>query len=271
MDAWIGGSTDASQADIYNKIRDGLVGNDAADILLYGPNGVTGADVDACHDATHTKVVNLCTPSACSFATAYAYDLNGKVVGITYPGGDALTVTRTTDGLVSEIQYTPSGKPIQTVVSNVTYEPFGPLASAAYGNGLNLTRAYDQNYQLTRVEAAPSSGAAAVNVSYSWQADGRVAGVADMLVPTMGPTSRTSTFAYTPSGRVMTGDGPWGNNGYAYDATGNLTQNGGTTMTVASASNQITATAGATVRALADVDVTPVSHPAITRVLAGLL
>jgi hypothetical protein len=100
-------------------------------------------------------------------------------------------------------------------------------------------------------------------VSFGWQADGRIASVTDNNIPTMGPTSRTASFAYTADGRVQTGDGLWGNNSYAGacpragrrpdpgDAAGNLTQNGGMTMTVATSNNQITATSGSVVRALA--------------------
>lgn len=214
-----------------------------SETFLYDAQGRIVSDAKAVN-------INTCTPTPQCYTTTYAYDANGKVIGIGYPNGDAQTVTRDTDGLITEIQYMPNGKPIQTVVSGVTFEPFGPLASAAYGNGLGLTRGYNLDYQLTGVETAPTSGAAAVNVTYGWQTDGRIASVADQLVPTMGPTSRTSTFAYTPSGRVMTGDGPWGNNGYVYDASGNLTQNGAVTMTVSPTSNQVTATSGAVVRAL---------------------
>lgn len=33
-----------------------------------------------------------------------------------------------------------------TAVSNVTYYPYGPVATIAYGNGRVLTRTYDQDY-----------------------------------------------------------------------------------------------------------------------------
>ena len=134
---------------------------------------------------------------------------------LTYPLGDVLNVTRTPDGLVAAMAWTPSGHAAQTLVSNVSYEPFGPPAGLAYGNGLNLGRSYDEDYRLTGVDLAPTSGAAPLNVSFGWQADGRIASVTDNNIPTMGPTSRTASFAYTADGRVQTGDGPWGNNSYA--------------------------------------------------------
>ena len=173
------------------------------------------------------------------------------MTGITYPSGDLVGVTRTTDGLVTGMTFTPTGKPLQAVVSSVTYELlYGPLASLSYANGLNLTRTYDQDYRLTGIETAPTTGAPALNESFAWQADGRVAGVTDNLVPVMGPTSRTASYGYTPSGRVMSGNGPWGNLAYGYDPSGNLTANGGTTMTVSPTSNQVTAVGGTVSRAL---------------------
>ena len=74
--------------------------------------------------------------------------------------------------------------------------------------------------------------------------------MSDNLAPAMGPTSRTASYGYTPSGRVMSGNGPWGNLAYGYDPSGNLTANGGTTMTVSPTSNQVTAVGGTVSRAL---------------------
>lgn len=197
-------------------------------------------------------VKGACTPTPCSntFTTAYGYDLNGQVTSITYPSGDLVAITRTTDGLVTNMTYTQAGRAVQTLVSNATWAPYGPLASLSYANGLNLTRTYDLDYRLTGLILAPVTGSQVLNLAFGWQSDGRLATVTDNITPTMGPTSRTASYNYTPSGRAMTGNGPWGNVSYAYDASGNLTQNGALTTTVATASNQITSTAGSTVRAL---------------------
>jgi hypothetical protein len=112
-------------------------------------------------------------PRRTPYTTGYQYDLNGKVTQITYPSGDVVNITRTTDGLATAMSFTPHGGTARTVISSVAYEPFGPLASLTYGNGLNLTRGYDQDYRLTGITLAPATGSALMNVTYGWQADGR--------------------------------------------------------------------------------------------------
>ena len=139
---------------------------------------------------------------------------------------------------------TPAGGSSTTFVSNANYEPFGPLQSFGYGNGLNLTRAYDADYRLTGITLAPATGAALLNLGFSWQTDGRLSGVTDSA-----GTGRAASYTYTNSGRVLTGvaSGLWGSDTYAYDANGNLTQTGATaspvSITVATSSNRITTTA----------------------------
>ncbi len=201
--------------------------------LTYDPQGRIISDA---------KVINL-SGLATPFTVGYQYDANGKVTKITYPSGDAVNITRTTDGLITAISVPPTGGPSTTFVSGAVYEPFGPLQSFGYGNGLNLTRAYDADYRLTGITLAPASGAALLNLGFSWQTDGRLSGVTDSA-----GTGRAASYTYTNSGRVLTGvsSGLWGSDTYAYDANGNLTQTGATaspvSITVATSSNQITKT-----------------------------
>ena len=112
-----------------------------------------------------------------------------------------------------------------TFLSNAVYEPFGPLQSFSYGNGLNLTRSYDADYRLTGITLAPATGAALLNLGFSWQTDGRLSGVTDSA-----GTGRAASYTYTNSGRVLTGvsSGLWGGDTYAYDPNGNITQTGPT-------------------------------------------
>jgi RHS repeat-associated protein len=183
---------------------------------------------------------------ATPFTTGYQYDRNGKVTQIAYPSGDVVNITRATDGLATAMTFTPHGGTAQTVIAGAAYEPFGPLASLTYGNGLNLTRGYDQDYRLTGITLAPATGSALMNVTYGWQADGRLSTVTDNLTPAQ--PSRAASYGYTPAGRVLSGVGAWGSYGYGYDASGNLTLTGPTsapvTATVSATSNQIVSAVG---------------------------
>jgi hypothetical protein len=49
-DAWNNKTTDASEADIFNRIRTNSILFDAVDASLYGSNGVTGANINTYHD-----------------------------------------------------------------------------------------------------------------------------------------------------------------------------------------------------------------------------
>ena len=48
--AWSKGTTTKSQADIYNQVRGGLIKNDSALVIHFGPKGVTGNMINIYHD-----------------------------------------------------------------------------------------------------------------------------------------------------------------------------------------------------------------------------
>jgi len=217
-------------------------------------SGSTGFAYDAQgRMITDSKVINL-SGYTTPFVVSYVYDANGKVIQITYPSGDVVNVTRSTDGLVKKVTETPSGGAQENIAVDVTYEPFGPLASLTYGNGLNLTRSYDKDYRLKETTVAPTSGAAVLDLGFSWRLDDRVLGVSDNA-----GTGRGASFAYATTGRVVTATGPWGTQVYDYDASGNRIHVGPTSATyvrsiISPTSNQVTRTtdqSGVTQRTLA--------------------
>ena len=80
--------------------------------------------------------------------TSYTRSPGGKILSITHPSGNQVTYSYDADGHVSGVTATtPSGT--TTVVSNVTYLPFGPVSGYTLGNGQTITRTYDANYRLT--------------------------------------------------------------------------------------------------------------------------
>jgi len=173
----------------------------------------------------------------------YAYDANGKVIQITYPSGDVVKVARTTDGLITAVTETPSGAAQENIATAVAWEPFGPLASLTYGNGLNLTRSYTLgDYRLGEIKVAPTSGASVLDLTFGYKNDLRLGGVTDNA-----GTGRSATYGYTSSGRVNATTGPWGSLAYSYDAAGNRTQTGTATAyvtsTLSTTSNQVASTA----------------------------
>jgi RHS repeat-associated protein len=165
------GVTEASGSTSFTYDAQGRL---TADAKVISPSGYTGA-----------------------LSVGYAYDVNGKVVRVTYPSGDVAAYTRTTDGLITAITFTPVGGAAQTILAGATYEPFGPLASFTYGNGLTLSRGYDQDYRLTGINVAAPGGATRIALSFGWQADGRLAGWSDAV-------GDRSVASATPSATLMT-------------------------------------------------------------------
>src|SRR5258708_6049734 len=136
------------------------------------------------------------------------------------------------------------------VASSATYEPFGPLASLSYGNGLNLSATYDQDYQPS---ARLVTGAASVqDLAYGVDADGNITGITDHLA-----TARSQVFQYDSLSRLTYASGLYGALAYGYDAVGTrASQSGGTTnlaetYTYAANSNQLQSVVnGTTTRSL---------------------
>lgn len=79
--------------------------------------------------------------------TGFLYNDSDQLIQITYPSGHLVDYLRNVLGNITEVQLTVNGI-TQTVVNNVTYEPFGPVFSMTYGNGIVRSLAYDLDYRL---------------------------------------------------------------------------------------------------------------------------
>src|SRR5713101_5979878 len=204
------------------------------------------------YDARGNVVQETLVIGAQSYVTSYAYDLADHVVQTTYPSGRIVSYTRDAMGRIAGVatQANSSAVPV-AVASSASYAPFGPLTSLSYGNGLNLSATYDQDYQ-------PSgrlvTGAASVqDLAYGVDAVGNITGITDHLA-----SARSQVFQYDALSRLTYAGGLYGALAYGYDAVGNRTsQSGGSTnlgetYTYAANSNQLLAVAnGGTTRSLA--------------------
>ncbi|RDS82218.1 RHS repeat protein [Dyella monticola] len=80
--------------------------------------------------------------------TNYTRSAAGRLLAITHPSGNQINYSRDGNGNISGVSVT-TGSGTTTLVSNVTYAPFGPVTSYTLGNGQTVTRTYDANYRLT--------------------------------------------------------------------------------------------------------------------------
>ena len=118
-----------------------------------------------CYDRFGNMVFKSQVTSGLTFKTTYAYDPAHHLTQITTPMLTLIKYTRDSLGRITGVTYTPKNQttPI-TVVSNVTYYPYGPVASITYGTGASsrtLTRTYDQDYVVSSI-ADPGAGGLAL-------------------------------------------------------------------------------------------------------------
>ena len=209
-----------------------------------GTNGkgrLTGAS-DANHSMawtydTHGRVTGKAQKvGTVTKSVGYAYT-NADLTSLVTPSGQTITYTYTNH------QITSMAVNGTTLLSGVTYDPFGPVTGWTWGNSTTDSRTYDADGRVTQISTASDP------ISYAHDNASRITGITD---------STTSTYSWTLGYDVLDRltsavDGSltvkW-----SYDANGNrLTQTyaSASTFNISSTSNQITSTTGALVRTYA--------------------
>jgi RHS repeat-associated protein len=122
----------------------------------------------------------------------YVYTSAGRLSSEVYPSGTQVAYDRDSDGRIQGIRVTPYHGTVRTVVSSVSYLPFGPVASYTLGNGQAITRAYDANYQLTDLVSP------ALSLHLARDAMGDITAIGD----SSGATPATETYSYDPLYRL---------------------------------------------------------------------
>lgn len=151
------------------------------------------------------------TLNAIAYVTGYSYDAAGRMTSITYPSGRQITYTLDSLGRIQQIDTTQGGTP-QTVVSNVAYRPFGPVAAFTFGNGQTYTRGFDQDGRIASYTLATQATAVC------YDAASRIIGLSANCTPPY-----ALSFGYDSLDRLTQAILPASNFGYGYDAVGNRT------------------------------------------------
>jgi len=188
---------------------------------------------------------------------AWSYDELGRVLTATQAVG---TVSKTTSYSYSsglrQSMTTPSGQFISygytngkvtsvsvngaVVISDVVYEPFGPVRQWTWGNGSLSVRTFDQDGKVTQIDSAGLK-------TYTYDDAFRITGITDAS-----DASLSWAYGYDDLDRLTSATKAGTMLGYGYDANGNrLTQTGSaaSTFTIDSNSNRLMSTAGALNRA----------------------
>jgi RHS repeat-associated protein len=143
--------------------------------------------------------------------TSYTYTAADRLSSITTPSQTVTQYSLNAAGGISSVTVTPSGGASQSVVSAISYLPFGPISGYTLGNGQTISRSYDANYQLTDLTSP------ALNLHFARDAMGNITG----LSSTAGG-SPVETYGYDPLYRLAAVDDATGAaiEAYTYSKTG---------------------------------------------------
>jgi len=122
------------------------------------------------------------------------------------------------------------------VVSNILYDPFGPVRQWAWGDGPLAVRTFDQDGNVAQIDSAGLK-------TYSYDDAFRITGINDTT-----NSALSWTYSYDDLDRLISASKTGTALGYTYDANGNrLTETGSnpSTFTIAANSNRLSSTSGA--------------------------
>jgi RHS repeat-associated protein len=173
-----------------------------------------------------------------SFKVQKTYDVAGRVATLTYPSGKLLAIAYA-NGQASGV--TLDGT---SIASNISYTPFGAIASWTWGNATTNVRTFDLNGRMT----SHPLGSDVRTIAYDDA--GRISSVTH--VPT---AALDQAFGYDDLDRLVQANAPNATRAYAYDLTGNRTQTTTagvlSTYTTSATSNRLTSIAGGVARSFA--------------------
>jgi RHS repeat-associated protein len=225
--------------DALNRVTQAAYGdqtiNFTYDAGTHGVGRLTGA-LDANHSLAWTYdtqghvVGKGLTLGSVALSVGYAYG-NGDLTSIVTPSGQTITYGYTNHQITS---ISVNGS---TLLSSVTYEPFGGVHGWSWSNATTVSRVYDTDGKITQI------GTAGDTVNFGYDNAFRITGIADT-----GISANSWTLGYDNLNRLTSAATAATSLGWTYDANGNrLSQTGSSasTSTSSSTSNQLSSTSGA--------------------------
>jgi RHS repeat-associated protein len=203
-----------------------------------------------------------------SYPIAYQYNNAGELKQMTYPSGRIVAQTFDPIGRLSQLQVNGAN-----YLSSLSYNAAGEALGFTYGNGVQATVNYNSQMQLASLAYA-KSGSTLFSLTYNYGTgnNGQIQNITDNV-----DSTRTTTFTYDPWSRLKTASNTqwsitesydrYGNRNaqtppvnfsqaanpvtnrlpspYAYDAAGNMTNDGSNTLAYDAESRSISSTNGA--------------------------
>ncbi len=210
-----------------------------------GPNGIgrltriidQAGVIHMAYDPRGNLVSEIRIIDGLAYTTGYAYDAADRLVQMTYPSGLVVSYERDSLGRVSSVNAIKDGE-TRPVASGLNYAPFGPLTALTFGNGIQMTRALDDDYRLRAQQAG-----AVQDLTFDYDPASNIVGLLDGVNPT-----RDQSFGYDGVNRLTSAQGGYGAREYVYDKVGNRetrsADGAADTYTYSSSANQLASIAG---------------------------
>jgi RHS repeat-associated protein len=151
-------------------------------------------------------------------SVAYAYS-DGRATSLLTPSGQTIAYSYDTIGRLAGI--TVNGNPL---ISNVTYDSFGPISGWTWGSGALMVRSFDLDGRLSLIDSAGLS-------TYTFDAAGSIASRLDDVNSTYALAAGNTTVGVSSTSNRITGTTGTLQRTYAYDAAGSVTGDGTATFT----------------------------------------
>ena len=161
-----------------------------------------------------------------TYSTTYAFNPSGGLLSHTTPAGREVTFAPNWLG-----QPNRAGVPGYNYAIGFTYHPDGSVAGFTYGNGQIMTRSLNTRQLVDGITVAKAGGATAVDLTYAYDANGRIIEKIDRATPVIaGPlTPRTVESQYDSKNRLWRFRDTLEDNAWQlvyYDARGNVRDTG---------------------------------------------
>ncbi len=170
------------------------------------------------YDSFGNLVQNNVSMAGFSVSSQYHYNAKNQLVGLTYPSGRRVDFSLNSLGQVVQLTTTLDGQ-TQTLASDISYLPFGPVSGWRYGNDLTLSRQFDLDFrQVSQSLGSMGSGieSSIENKIFGFTARSNLQSIIDN-----NDSRDNQSFSYSPLQSVVAANGDYGSLSFAYDAINN--------------------------------------------------
>ncbi len=177
---------------------------------LTDASGTTAYGYDKRGNLTIVTVIR----GSVTYTTQYAYNGADQLTQATYPSGRTVDYGYDSAGRINGASTIDTQGASQNLLTNVEYEPFGPINGMVYGNGLPSQYSFDLDYRPTDLNTSP-----ALDRSYDYDKTNNITAIIDNLI-----IGQDQSYAYDGLSRLIDAQSINDTRLYQYDSNGNRTQ-----------------------------------------------